>query len=49
MQLNETAQRLDGQLDSVTKKIEKIELETRQHREGANESRDGHLKYRHNF
>jgi len=43
MQLNETTARIDGQLDSVCKRIEKIEHDTR----GDNEQE--HLMYRPNY
>ena len=36
MQLNETTARIDGQLDVVCKKIEKIEMDTRADQEGGN-------------
>ena len=36
MQLNETTARIDGQLDTVCKKIEKIEMDTRADQEGGN-------------
>ena len=43
MQLNETAARIDNQLDGVCKKIEKIHMETRGDRE------QGKLTYRPNY
>lgn len=36
MQLNETTARIDGQLDTICKKIEKIEHDTRGDQEGGN-------------
>ena len=36
MQLNETTARIDTQLDTVCKKIEKIEMDTRADQEGGN-------------
>jgi len=36
MQLNETTARIDGQLDTICKKIEKIESDTRGDQEGGN-------------
>jgi len=43
MQLNESTARIDSQLDTVCKKIEKIELDTRGDQEG------GNLTYRPNY
>jgi len=55
MQLNEQTARLDSNLEAVCKKIEKIELETRGHQEGANDADHqdggaaGNLTYKVNY
>ena len=48
MQLNETAARIDAQLEVVVKKIERVESETRQV-EGAAANAGGNLVYKSNY
>ena len=48
MQLNETAARIDAQLEVVVKKIERVESETRQV-EGAAAQAGGNLVYKSNY
>ena len=48
MQLNETAARIDNQLEVVCKKIERVESDTRQV-EGAAAASHGNLVYKNNY